>query len=117
MEALRRGDEFAVYFDVPGVKPDDLDVTVERNVVGIRARRMPERREGDVVIVDERVYGEFSRQLFLGDNLDPDGLTADLDDGVLVLRIPVSESSRARRVSVGSDDAVAGSAPSGRGAP
>lgn len=71
MEALRRGDEFAVYLDVPGVNPDDVDVTVENNVVTIRARRMPQREEGDEVIADERTYGEFTRQLFLGDNLGP----------------------------------------------
>ena len=40
-EALRRGDEFIVHLDVPGVEPDDIDLTVERNVVSIRACRMP----------------------------------------------------------------------------
>jgi len=100
MEALRRGDEFAVYLDLPGVNRDDVDVTVENNVVTIRARRMPEREEGDEVIADERTYGEFSRQLFLGDNLDPSGLAADLTDGVLTLRIPVSEASKPRRVAL-----------------
>jgi HSP20 family protein len=100
MEALRRGDEFAVYLDVPGVSPDDVDVTVENNVVTIRARR----EEGDEVIADERTYGEFTRQLFLGDNLDPNGLTADLANGVLTLRIPVSEASKPRRVALASSE-------------
>lgn len=102
MEALRRGDEFAVHLDLPGVKRDDVDITVENNVVTIRARRMPQRAEGDEVIADERAYGEFSRQLFLGDNLDPGGLAADLADGVLTLRIPVSEASKPRRVALAS---------------
>lgn len=102
MEALRRGDEFAVHLDLPGVSRDDVDITVENNVVTIRARRMPQRTEGDEVIADERTYGEFSRQLFLGDNLDPSGLAADLADGVLTLRIPVSEASKPRRVALAS---------------
>ena len=102
MEALRRGDEFFVFLDVPGVRQDDVDVTVERNVVSIRARRVPQRQEGDEVIVDERPYGEFTRQLFLGDNLDSGGLSAELSAGVLSLRIPVSESSKPRRVALGS---------------
>jgi HSP20 family protein len=119
MEALRRGDEFFVYLDLPGVDPDDVDVTVEKNTVSIRARRMPRRGEGDEVIVDERTYGEFTRQLFLGDNLDPDGLTADLADGVLTLRIPVSEASKPRRVALASseregDSTERGDAPSER---
>jgi HSP20 family protein len=105
MEAMRRGDEFLVFLDLPGVQPDDVDVTVERNVISIRAHRAPRRQEGDEVIVDERPYGEFTRQLFLGDNLDPGGLTADLENGVLIMRIPVSEASKPRRVALGSTQA------------
>src|SRR4029078_13363432 len=102
MEALRRGDEFAVYLDLPGVNPDDVEVTVEKKVATARARRMPQREEGQEVIADERTYGDFTRQLFLGDNLDPDGLTADLANGVLTLRIPVSEASQTPRVALAS---------------
>jgi hypothetical protein len=65
MEALRRGDQFLVALDLPGVKQDDVDVTVERNVVQVSARRQPRRQEGDEVIIDERPQGEFRRQLFL----------------------------------------------------
>jgi HSP20 family protein len=81
---------------------DDVELTVERNVVSIRARRSGDREEGDEVIVDERPYGEYSRQLFLGDNLDPDGLNAELHDGVLQLTIPVSEASKPRQIPLGS---------------
>jgi HSP20 family protein len=102
MEALRRGDEFAVYLDLPGINPDDVDVTVENNVVSIRARREPQRQEGDEVIADERSYGEFTRQLFLGEDPDPDGLTADISNGVLTLRIPISAASKPRRIALGS---------------
>lgn len=101
MEAFRRGDEFVVAIDLPGVAPGDLDLTVERNVVNVRATRRPMRQEGDGAVVAERAYGEFSRQLFLGDNLDPDKLEANLDNGVLTLTIPVSEASKPRRIEVG----------------
>ena len=67
MTALRRGDTFIVDLDLPGVVEDDVELTVERNVVTIRARRAPARQDGDEVIIDERPYGEFTRQLFLGD--------------------------------------------------
>ena len=100
MEAMRRGDQFIVALDLPGVSPDDVDVTVERNVVEITARRRPLRQEGDDVIIDERPQGEFRRQLFLGDNLDPNNLIAEFDHGVLVLTIPVSEASKPRKVQV-----------------
>jgi HSP20 family protein len=123
MEALRRGNQFLIYLDVPGVHPEDIDLTVERNVVSVRARRAPARREGDEVIIDERPYGEFARQLFLGDNLDPDGMTADTANGVLTLTIPVSEASKPRRVELGSSetgsstgDATSGATGDGAGA-
>jgi HSP20 family protein len=102
MEALRRGDQFIVAIDVPGVNPSDIDVTVERNVIEINARRQPLRQEGDEVIIDERPQGEFRRQLFLGDNLDPNKLTADCNRVVLTLTIPVSEASKPRKVQIGS---------------
>lgn len=100
MEAFRRGDEFFVVLDVPGVDPANVDVTVERNVVSVKVQRRPARAEGDEVIVDERPHGEFTRQLFLGDNLDATQLTAECEGGVLTLRIPVAEQSKPRRVSV-----------------
>jgi HSP20 family protein len=100
MEALRRGDRFLVALDLPGVTEEDIDVTVERNVLTVRASRSPLAREADEVIVDERPHGEFSRQLFLGENLDATKLTADLTDGVLNLEIPVSEASKPRKISL-----------------
>ena len=108
MEALRRGDEFLVHLDVPGVVAEDVEVTIERNVVIVRVGRRPMRQDGDEVIVDERTYGEFTRQLMLGENLDAERLSAAVNDGVLMLRIPISESSRPRRVQIGS--AAAGGA-------
>jgi HSP20 family protein len=102
MEAFRRGDEFVIELDLPGVDPNDVELTVERNVVNIRATRRPARREGDEVLVDERPAGEFSRQLFLGDNLDSGKLQARFDRGVLSIMIPVSEASKPRKVEIGS---------------
>ena len=102
MEAYRRGDEFFVALDLPGVNPDDVDVTVERNVVNIRVTRQPMHREDDEVLVDERPQGEFSRQLFLGENLDANNLSASYESGVLTLRIPVAEESKPRKVEIGS---------------
>jgi HSP20 family protein len=101
MEAFRRGDRFLVALDLPGVAPEDVDVTVERNVVSVRATRRPLRQEGDEVLVDERPQGVFTRELFLGDNLDWDKLAANYERGVLTLDIPVSEASKPRKVQIG----------------
>ncbi|WP_020664673.1 Hsp20/alpha crystallin family protein [Amycolatopsis benzoatilytica] len=101
MEAFRRDDQFVVALDLPGVDPGEVDVTVEQNVVTVHAHRAPLRREGDELLVDERPQGEFSRQFFLGDNLDSARLSAEFDRGVLMLGIPVAEASKPRKVEIG----------------
>jgi HSP20 family protein len=104
MAAFRRGDQVLAYFDLPGINPDDVEITIERNVVTIRAERRPSYQEGDEVIVDERPYGTFSRQVFLGDSLDLDKMTADYTQGELRLTIPVSEKAKPRRIKLQSSD-------------
>ena len=78
-----------------------VDITVERNVLTVTANRHPDRAEGDEVIVGERRHGEFQRQLLLGDTLDASAVEADVEDGVLTLRIPVAETAQPRRIEIG----------------
>ena len=101
MEAYRRGDQFFVHLDLPGVSPDDVQLTVERNVVAIRAERRPLWKEGDDVLVDETPQGAFGRQLFLGENLDAGRMEASFDQGILTLTIPVAERAKPRRIQIG----------------
>jgi HSP20 family protein len=103
-EAFRRGDDFFVLIDLPGVNTDDIEVTVERNVVSVQATRSSPRQEGDELLVDERPHGRFSRQFFLGDNLDAGGLHADYQRGVLTLTIPVAAESKPRQVKIDSTE-------------
>jgi HSP20 family protein len=104
-EAYRRGDEFFVLIDVPGVKPDEVGVTVERNVVNVQATFTSPRQDGDEPIIDERPHGRATRQFFLGENLDAAKLRADYDRGVLTLTIPVAEQSKPRQVQIASPSA------------
>ena len=101
MDAYRRGDAFHVHFDMPGVDADSIDVTVEKNVLNVKAERHWAREDGDEIVVHERPEGAFSRQLFLGETLDPDGIQAEYDDGVLSLTIPVAEKAKPRQVKIG----------------
>ena len=102
VDAERDGDWFYVHFDLPGVDADSIDLTVERNVLSIKAQRQPRRREGVESVIAERPMGVFSRQLVLGDTLDTDNLEAHYDNGVLTLRIPVSDRAKPRKVSIAS---------------
>ena len=100
MDAYRQGEQFVVRFDLPGVDPGSIDLTVEKNVLTIRAQRVWQRGEGIEVIAAERPHGTFSRQLFLGETLDTERVHASYDNGVLTLTIPVAERAKARRVEV-----------------
>ncbi|HWG93218.1 MAG TPA: Hsp20/alpha crystallin family protein [Mycobacteriales bacterium] len=100
MDAYRRGDEFVVHLDLPGVRPDAIDLTVEKNVLTVTAERQRPFGEGDEVLVAERALGRVSRQLFLGEQLDTDNIDARYEDGVLTLRLQVAEQARPRKVAV-----------------
>jgi HSP20 family protein len=101
VDAERDGDNFYVYFDLPGVDPDSIDLTVERNVLQVKAQRQRQIKDGVETVISERPTGTFSRQLFLGDTLDTDNLEANYDNGVLTLRIPVSDKAKPRKISIG----------------
>lgn len=100
LDAYRRGDEFIVQFDLPGVDASSIDLTVERNVLTVKGERRFARQEGDEIIAAERPQGVFTRQLFLGDTLDGERISAAYQDGVLKLTIPISERAKPRRVEI-----------------
>ena len=97
MDAYRRGDEFVVSFDLPGMAPGAIDLTVEQNVLTIKAERRFDGQEGDEVIAAERPYGAFTRQLFLGETLDAERLVADSGITTSLSATTLASSSRCRR--------------------
>ncbi|EKB47197.1 Hsp20/alpha crystallin family protein [Paeniglutamicibacter gangotriensis] len=99
MDAWRNGDTFEVEFDLPGIKPDSIDLDVERNVVTVKAER-PALDKDLEMLASERPRGVFSRQLVLGENLDTENIEASYEAGVLRLRIPVAEKAKPRKISI-----------------
>src|SRR5215207_1712537 len=102
MDAYRHGESFVVHLDLPGVDPGSIDVSAEQNVLTISAERHWQPVEGDQVVANERPQGRFTRQLFLGNALDADGIHATYDNGVLTLTIPVAEKAKPRKVEISS---------------
>jgi HSP20 family protein len=101
LDAYRTDDEFIVAFDLPGVAPESIDIDIERNVLTVKAERRPLDLGGNAELqASERPLGVFSRQLILSDVLDSDRVQAGYDNGVLVLRIPVLEKAKPRKVNV-----------------
>ncbi len=106
LDAYREGDHFIAEFDLPGVDPDSIDITVEKNMLSVHAEKPRVETEGkDVEIISsERVHGSFTRQLFLGETLDTDHIEANYVNGVLTVKIPVAETAKPRKVHVGAGD-------------
>ena len=107
MDAYRRGEQFFVHFDLPGIDPASIDLTVERNVLTVKAERQWQPQDGDELLVAEWPRGTFTRQLFLGDTLDADRVQANYENGVLTLTIPVAEQAKARKVEISGGESKA----------
>jgi HSP20 family protein len=104
MDAYRQGDTFYVHFDLPGVRAGSIDLTVEQNVLTVRAERFTEQPDDAEMLVAERPAGTFTRQVFLGDTLDAENIGADYRAGVLTLTIPVHEAAKPRSIQVTTHD-------------
>lgn len=100
MDAVRRDHEVEITFDLPGVGLDDVELTVERNVLTVSATRPSPYDDGDHLVSRERRFGTLTRRIVLGDTLDGSAIEAHLDAGVLTLRIPVAERAKPQKVAV-----------------
>jgi len=108
MDAYRKDDMFLLQLDVPGISAESVELTVDNNVLTIRAsRHAPVMQEQVEPVVAERPWGEFSRQVLLGNNLDVSRIQAEYDAGVLTVSIPVAEHAKPRRIEVNVRDSSA----------
>jgi HSP20 family protein len=99
---VERNNEFVVKAELPGVKKEDIDVSVENGVLTINAetRSETEEKEGDRVIRQERRYGKYVRSLRLGKAVDEKKVKASYRDGVLELVLPKAEEVKPKKISV-----------------
>jgi HSP20 family protein len=103
IEIKETKDAYCVTADLPGVRPDDLEVSVTGNRLTVSGKREEEqRREDDRFFAYERSYGAFSRSFLMPEGADLDQLKADLKDGVLTVSVPKRAEVQARRVPIGS---------------
>ena len=101
MDVYRRADEFIVELDVPGIDPSAIDITVERNMLTVAGEIDPRHdQDADEVLVCERPHARFRRQVYLGESLDTDKISANFENGVLRIIIPASREMQSRRIEV-----------------
>ena len=94
-------DAFHIEAELPGVNPDDVEISLEDRVLTIAGeKRSQEVREGESFHVAERSYGRFERSFTLGRTVDADGIEARFDRGVLHVSIPKPEEQKPRRIQI-----------------
>lgn len=99
-DAVRHDHDVVLHFDLPGVDPESIEVTVEKGSLTVAAERPSVREEGDEVLVAERPTGRLVRQLLLSEGLDTDAVSADYHDGVLTVTVPAAAEVRPRKVAI-----------------
>lgn len=103
-EATQDDDAYRIAIELPGVQPDDIDLTVEEGVVSLRGEKRFERtEEGENCFFTERQYGSFSRSFRLPADADGESVEAAMKDGVLTIRVPrrAAAGPAARKVRIG----------------
>lgn len=93
---------YTVHAEIPGVKKEDIHVTIDGNQVAISAevRNEKEVKEGEKVLRSERYYGKVSRAFTLGQDVDEAAAQAKYNNGVLELRLPKKVTAKAKRLSI-----------------
>lgn len=98
--------DIVLTMDLPGLKPEDLDIQLLDGDLVVRGERVrPQLAEGARWAHNERGFGSFERRIRLPDGVDPDAITASMDDGVLSLLVPKPEKLVPRTISIASGDA------------
>jgi HSP20 family protein len=101
LDVSTTNDELVIQAALPGVKPDEVDITVENGTLTIRGETTSERSEGEGdYLVREIRRGTFSRSISLPSGLEPDKASATFDNGMLTLRVPKAEQVKPRQIRI-----------------
>jgi HSP20 family protein len=101
LDVHENNDNYVIEADVPGLNPDDIEVTVHDNTLTISGEiQQPQEQDGNRRILNERRYGAFRRSITLPNSVDVDKANANYHDGVLTLTLPKSEAAKPRQISV-----------------
>ncbi|MBO0820286.1 MAG: Hsp20/alpha crystallin family protein [Nocardiopsaceae bacterium] len=101
MDIVQRHGEVVLRFDIPGMDPEQIELTVDKGVLSVSAERQEADAEGDQHVVRERYHGSATRSVRLSDNLDTAKIEASNANGVLEIRIPVREEAQPRKITIG----------------
>jgi len=101
VDIIEKGDEILVLADVPGAKPDCVNVTYENGVLDIQAPVEPRQDPAKTVyLLQEYAVGDYHRTFRLGQYIDPTNIQAEMKDGVLTLHLPKAEPAKRKQIEV-----------------
>jgi HSP20 family protein len=102
LDIAENEDKVTLTAEVPGMKAEDIDVTLERGVLTIKGeKKFEDERKDDNYHRIERSYGSFQRVVQLPTEVDEDKVTANYKDGVLTLEMPKSQAAKKRKIEIG----------------
>lgn len=108
MDLYERGDEYHVSAMLPGIRPEDVDVSVQGNTLTVTAERKPftgEEQKDATWFIREVPFGQYSRQVTLPAAVDADGVQAHMENGFLYLRLPKVAAARSRKIQISAAEA------------
>ena len=102
VDIKEQDDRFEICADIPGVEPEEIEVTMENNVLTLKGERKLETRDGDDKGYRrvERVYGTFYRRFSLPDTADAEKISATGKNGVIEIMIPKKATVQPKRITV-----------------
>ena len=101
IEVNESSDAYEITAEVPGVPPEEVNITLDQNTLTISGeKKEEERRDEDQVHFRERRYGAFSRSLSFPTNVDEEQIDAENVNGVLRIRVPKSQAAQPRQIAV-----------------
>lgn len=101
LDVVRKGDDTFIRASMPGVNPEDIQVSIEDNVLTIRGQTSEEHQDGDgTFLMRERRSGSFHRALRLPESVDADKVHPHYQNGVLTITVPKAEAKKAKQLQV-----------------
>jgi HSP20 family protein len=100
LDLYETDNEYVAKLAVPGLKPDNFDITMQQNVLTISGHTEQEQQEGIRYHVQEQRFGDFTRTIQFPTPVDAEKIQASLADGILTIRVPKAEAARPKRIAV-----------------
>lgn len=100
VDVIAQGDDFVLTAFVPGIESDDVQIEILEDTITISGEFASEEDENTSFLLRERPRGTFNRMLRMPATLEAGKADADVTDGVLTLRVPKAESSKAKKIAV-----------------